>query len=175
MTGSTVHRVNPEFEREWKGARADATEVVINVIRVGERMSAVVESFVRAHGLPSITALQVLSVLWGDQNAGNRRGLAPSEIADRSVMSRPALSGVMDTLERRGLITRSPDPDDRRRALVEITNEGVELMTRLQPQLHQTEVEWTKALSPTQKASLLRELGRLYGHLPAFLNPDTST
>ena len=169
MAESSIHRVNPEFEDEYEGAQADATEVVINVLRAGERMTAVVESFIRARGVPSITALQVLEVLRGDQRAGNSGGLSPSVVAERSIMSRPALSGVMDTLERRGLLRRTPDANDRRRSVVQITDEGVALMDALMRDLHKVEVEWTNPLSANQKASLLRELGRLYGHLPRFL------
>ena len=164
MADDGVHRVNPEFEDEWPGSRADATEVFVNLIRAGENLTALIEAFLRDHGLPSITALMVLEVLRGERKATGA-GLAPSVVADRSVVSRPALSGVMDTLERRGLLRRSPDPNDRRRAIVEITDDGMQALERLLPDLHRAEVEWTSGLSTTQKASLLRETGRLMNHL----------
>src|SRR4051812_17163121 len=119
-----VFRVPSGFEAEWEGSRANATEVFISIIRAGETAMALAESFVRERGVPSITGLMVLEVLRGERKTSGA-GLAPSVIADRSVVSRPALSGVMDTLERRGLLRRQPDPDDRRRTIVEITDEGV--------------------------------------------------
>ena len=97
-----IFRVPPGFDQEWAGARADATEVVLNVIRAGEALSALVDSFVRERGLPSATALIVLEVLRGEGGP-----LAPSVVASRCFLSRPALSGVMDTLERRGLLRRT--------------------------------------------------------------------
>src|SRR5207302_9796003 len=106
------------------------------------------------------TALIVLEVLRGEGGP-----LAPSTVASRSFVSRPALSGVMDTLERRGLLRRAPDPHDRRRTLVEITPDGVRTLESLLPGLHQAEVSWTEGLSETQKAALLRNLGRLQEHL----------
>ena len=169
MADDGLHRVNPEFEAEWPGSRADATEVFVNVIRAGETLTALIEGFLRDHGLPSVTALMVLEVLRGERKATGA-GLAPSVVADRSVVSRPALSGVMDTLERRGLLKRSPDPDDRRRAVVEITDEGVHTLERLLPELHRAEVEWTAGLSTTQKATLLRETGRLMSQLDKLVN-----
>ena len=160
MADPPVFRVPPGFEREWAGARADATEVVLNTIRAGEALSYLVDSFVRQRGLPSATALIVLEVLRGAAGP-----LAPSVVADRCFLSRPALSGVMDTLERHGLLCRYPDPADRRRVLVEITGNGQETLTRLLPDLHRAEVSWTEGLSSTQKAALLHGLGRLQQHL----------
>ena len=160
VSESAVFRVPPGFEAEWAGARADATEVVLNVIRTGEALAALVDSFVRQRGLPSSTALIVLEVLRGEGGP-----LAPSVVADRCFLSRPALSGVMDTLERRGFLLRYPDPADRRRALVEITGKGKEALERLLPELHRAEVSWTDGLSDAQKAALLRGLGRLQHHL----------
>jgi DNA-binding MarR family transcriptional regulator len=157
---SSIVRVEPGFEDEWDGARADSTEVFINLIRAGDLANAIIESFVRERGLPSSTAFMVLEVVRG---AGSP--ISPSEVASRAVMSRPALSGAMNTLEQRGLLLRSPDPTDRRRALVEITAKGRQVMEALLPELHRAEVEWTKSLSANQKETLLRELGRLYGDL----------
>ena len=65
MSQAAIFRVPPGFEQEWDGARADATEVVLNVIRAGEALTALVDSFVRARGLPSATAAQGLGKCWG--------------------------------------------------------------------------------------------------------------
>lgn len=173
VSESGITRVPPGFEQEWAGARADATEIVLNVIRAGEAFNALVESFVRQRGLPSSTALIVLEVLRGEGGP-----LAPSVVASRSFTSRPALSGVMDTLERRGLLRRYPDPADRRGVLVEITPDGKDTLERLLPELHRAEVGWTGGLSGSQKADLLRGLGQLQHHLradPAEPRPPTGT
>ena len=160
VSESAIFRVPPGFEHEWAGARADATEVVLNVIRAGEALTALVDSFVRQRGLPSATSLIVLEVLRGDGGP-----LAPSVVAARCFLSRPALSGVMDTLERHGLLRRYPHPADRRRALVEITAHGKETLENFLPELHEAEVSWTAGLSESQKAVLLESLGQLQQHL----------
>lgn len=160
MSQTALFRVPPGFEQEWPGARAGATEVVLNVIRAGEALAALVDSFVRQRGLPSATALIVLEVLRGDAGP-----LAPSVVAERCFLSRPALSGVMDTLERHGLLRRYPDLSDRRRTLVEITSQGKETLERLLPDLHKAEVAWTAGLTDAQKTALLGGLGRLQQHL----------
>jgi DNA-binding MarR family transcriptional regulator len=160
MSNEATFRVPDGFEEEWAGSRAAATEVVLNVVRAGEALGARVDAFVRPFGLPSSTALVVLAVLRGEQGP-----LQPSVVASRSFVSRPALSGVIDTLARRGYLRRFPHPTDRRRSLVEITPEGLVVMERLLPELHRAEVEWTAGLLEAQQTQLVRLLGRLQRHL----------
>jgi DNA-binding MarR family transcriptional regulator len=162
-------RVNPEFEREWEGSSARATEVVLNVIRTGEALQARISAFVKARGLPSTTALIVLEVLRGDGGP-----LQPSVIADRCFVSRPALSSVLTTLEQRALVTRAAHPTDRRLSLVEITPGGLALMEELLPELHRAEVTLIDpALSPLQQEQLLMHLAKLQGHLETSDAVDT--
>jgi DNA-binding MarR family transcriptional regulator len=166
VTANAWWRVNPEFEQEWEGSSAAATEVVLNVIRTGEALHALVSAVVKQHGLSSTTALIVLEVLRG---AGTP--LQPSVIANRCFLSRPAMSSVLTTLEQQGLITRSAHPEDRRQILVEITQDGLRLMERLLPDLHRAEVSFVApALTPALQQQLLRHLGRLQGHLNSLDN-----
>jgi hypothetical protein len=41
----------------------------------------------------------------------------------------------------------------------------VSILELLLPELHQAEVSWTEGLSQPQKATLLRRIGQLQGHL----------
>jgi DNA-binding MarR family transcriptional regulator len=155
-----IIRVNEDFEDQWPGSRALATEVVLNVVRAGDALTARVDALVRRSGLPSATALIVLEVLRGEG-----RPLQPSVVAERCFLSRPALSSVMATLERRGLLRRAMHPGDRRGVLVEITSKGKAIMRRLLPNLHRAEAEWVSGLSEPDQAELLRHLGQLHQHL----------
>jgi MarR family 2-MHQ and catechol resistance regulon transcriptional repressor len=164
MPFASLLRVNPDFEQEYPGAAADATEVFMNLARAGDLVMSLVESLVREYGLPSASSLLVLEILRGELKATGE-GLSPSVIAERSVISRAALTGVMDTLERRGLLRRSPSATDRRRSVVELTADGLALTEQILPRLHRAEVIWTAGLAPRQKAALLGELRRLFNHI----------
>ena len=50
--------------------------------------------------------------------------LEPCQLAQRLLISRPSVTGLLDTLQTKGLITRQPHADDRRRILVTLTEEG---------------------------------------------------
>src|SRR3712207_1660616 len=49
------------------------------------------------------------------------RVLEPCQLAERLLVSRPSVTGLLDTLQAKGLIVRRPHADDRRRVLVELT------------------------------------------------------
>lgn len=160
MPKPEIVRAPEGFEDEWPGASARATELVINLVRAGDVLTTRVDAFVRGYGLPSATSFVVLEVLRGEGGP-----LRPSIVADRCFLSRPALSSALDTLERRGLVSRSMHPDDRRSALVEITPEGKRVMEGLLPEIHRAEVAWASCFSERQQETLIRQLGALQRHL----------
>ncbi len=57
--------------------------------------------------------------------------LTPSEIADIERVKRPTATRTLRHLADRGLVDRTPDPTDRRSALVAITADGRERLRRL--------------------------------------------
>jgi DNA-binding MarR family transcriptional regulator len=158
-------RMHDGFEAEWPGSRSLATEIVLNVVRTGMTLHARVDAIVRQYGLPSATSLGVLEVLRAEGAA-----LQPSAIAQRLLSSRPALSGVLDTLQSRGFVRRQAHPHSGRGRLVEITASGIEVIEKLLPELHRTEVSWMAGLTERQQKQLIEHLGRLQAHL----NPQTA-
>ena len=69
----------------------------------------------------------------------------------------------VDLLEARGLVRRDPDPNDRRKHSVALTDAGAELLTGTLPRVRQAELEVTAALSEQEQAQLLMLLRRLLG------------
>jgi DNA-binding MarR family transcriptional regulator len=57
--------------------------------------------------------------------------MTPSEIAAIERVKRPTITRTLGCLEREGLIDRTPDPDDRRSALVSVNGAGRERLRRL--------------------------------------------
>ena len=50
--------------------------------------------------------------------------LAPNEIAERLIISRATVTGLLDSLETRAYVRRTPHPTDRRMLLIELTESG---------------------------------------------------
>jgi len=71
------------------------------------------------------------------------------------------LIGVLDALERDGLITREPDPADRRAKLVRITPAGAERHAAVVAGIRAMEDELLAALDARERDALLAALPRL--------------
>jgi DNA-binding MarR family transcriptional regulator len=85
----------------------------------------------------------------------------PSELADQLGLSRGALSARLSPLEDEGLITRTTDPDDRRRVHVELTAKGKRAFDRYGQHEGRDEAALLDTLSRADQrrlADLLREL-----------------
>jgi DNA-binding MarR family transcriptional regulator len=57
--------------------------------------------------------------------------MTPSELAARERIQRPTATRILARLEEAGLVTRTPDPEDRRSSLVTATPEGIALLAEL--------------------------------------------
>jgi DNA-binding MarR family transcriptional regulator len=87
-----------------------------------------VEQQLRAEGGLSYVQFQLLARL-----ADAHGQLTMTELADGVVYSRSGLTYQADLLEKAGLITRGPSPDDDRVTLVTITDSGLALLGRVMP------------------------------------------
>ena len=86
-----------------------------------------VEQHLRAEGGLSYVQFQLLARL------AEAHQLTMTQLADGVVYSRSGLTYQAGLLEKAGLITRSPSPDDERSTLVTITDEGLALVRRILP------------------------------------------
>ncbi|AMO60344.1 MarR family transcriptional regulator [Mycolicibacterium phlei] len=75
------------------------------------------------HGLP-LSQLQLLGEI---SRAGTT---TPAELGTRMGVRAQSLTDGLNELVSRGLITRRPDPDDRRRQLIDLTDAGKDLLER---------------------------------------------
>lgn len=99
-------------------------------------------------------------------NLADGVGRTVSELG-AAVGTRPAtLTGILDRLERRGLITRGPRPGDRRAVLIELTADGVHTAALIRQTLRDLEKRALAGLSADAIVSAravlwaLTELGR---------------
>ncbi len=59
--------------------------------------------------------------------------LDATEIADRCALLLPSLSRILQNLEARGLVHRTPSTEDLRRTLVSVSSEGHQLFDKIAP------------------------------------------
>lgn len=93
------------------------------------------------------------------------RPLSPYEIADHLIISRASVTGLLDSLERRGYARRVPHPDDRRMILIELTGTGRQVADAFRPVVHQNQKLWLEVLSETEQDQLIEALHKLQASL----------
>lgn len=101
-------------------------EVYLNLLRTGDAISQRVETLLRASDL-SGTQYNVLRILRG----AGIPGLTCGETAERMVTHDPDITRLLDRLEKRKLITRTRDSQDRRVVTTRITTGGLKLLSML--------------------------------------------
>ena len=95
-----------------------------------------------------------------------RDGRPFKELADALACTRATITGIVDTLEKKGLVTRTPHPDDRRSMLVKLTAEGKRLL-QATPGLEETFGSCCCNLLPEEETrELIKLLKKLSASLP---------
>ncbi|MXO59781.1 MarR family transcriptional regulator [Altererythrobacter salegens] len=96
--------------------------LTILLVLVARRWRTILDEKLRPTGQSS-ARMEALSAIL---NSPDRS--AQVEIAKRLRIEGPTLTRMIDTLEKDGLVTRMPDPADRRSKLLKLTQEGEETL-----------------------------------------------
>jgi DNA-binding MarR family transcriptional regulator len=155
-TGGAI-RVSGEYAARYSSAAARATECVLNLIRTADQLLEAVGRLWREQDL-SVSAGNALMIV-----VGAPEPLAPKVVSERMLVTRGAVTGLLDVLESRGLVRRQPNADDRRMLLVAPTPRGRHLAQTVQPRIVELEVELLGVLSSQEQEQLIGMLGRLQG------------
>jgi DNA-binding MarR family transcriptional regulator len=111
----------------------------------------------RTQGMP-LTWYDVLLEL----NAADGRRLRMQELGERAVLSRSRVSRIVDELARAGLVTREPDPADRRGSWAVLTDAGRARLRRAAPgYLDGIARHFADHLTPGERAAIAAGLERV--------------
>lgn len=141
------------------GPDAGSVECVQSLQRTEVLLAGRLNHRFRPYGLTTAT-FNVLIVLWTSGHS-----LSPCEIGERLFVTRGTVTGLLDSLERQRLVRRLPHPEDRRMLLIELTEEGCRLLSRLLPEHYQGMADMLACLSDPEKAALIAVLGKIQDHL----------
>ena len=146
---------------QWRRERPDLDPAPIGIIgrisRLARELEQELERVYREHGLEPG---------WHDVLATLRRQgapyqLRPSDFASSLMLTSSGTTKRLDRLERAGLITRAPDPRDRRGVLITLTPAGLELIDTVTDAHLANEQRLLSSLSASDRrrlADLLRKL-----------------
>jgi DNA-binding MarR family transcriptional regulator len=162
-------RVADDFEGEFPGASALATECFLNLAYLGTAMLASLNRVLNGYGIPSYAGFNALAVL-----AGAGEPVPPSVVTDRMIVTRPTVTGILSTLEKRGLVARSAHGSDGRMHLVGLTANGRNSVRRVLPEVHRFENDLFGVLDQGQLRTLLGMLDTVFERLDRAGTPSPS-
>ncbi len=93
--------------------------------------------------------------------------LSPGELARRVTLSNATITGIIDRLERRGLVNRLRSDSDRRRVVISATDEGRKMAASSPPLLQEEFVEKIGRLSDDERHRILDSLRAVAGMMGA--------
>jgi DNA-binding MarR family transcriptional regulator len=88
-------------------------------------------------------------------------GINQTRIGNTLGIDRSTLVAVIDRLEERDLIARTPSPTDRRSHALVLTDEGERYLAKLLPQVHEHERQIATKLSADERATLIALLSKV--------------
>jgi DNA-binding MarR family transcriptional regulator len=153
--------------RELKQKRPFNTseeEAILNLLRTNDQFSNRFGKLFREYGLTS-SQYNVLRILRGDG-----RPMPSLDIAERLIQVVPAITGLIDRLEKQGLVVRRRCTEDRRVVYVEITKTALGILDqvdkplkalhkRLMGHMTRTELKTLSQLLEKARESLLNDNG----------------
>lgn len=88
-------------------------------------------------------------------------GITQQELADRLLVTKGNVCGLMERMMEQGFVERRTDPQDRRAYMLNLTPKGKQLIETILPAHHQLIVSHLNKLAPEKQKQLLDLLGEL--------------
>jgi DNA-binding MarR family transcriptional regulator len=98
-------------------------------------------------------------------NRNPDQGLCPADLADKSGVTRATMTGLLDGLERDGLVAREGHLADRRMLMVRLTTKGREFLDKIVPGYLRKINDLMAPLTEQEKHTAADLLARLGGHV----------
>jgi DNA-binding MarR family transcriptional regulator len=136
-----------------------ACEAFLHLMQAGDEAFRVVDANLTENRI-SAGRFTVLMLLL-DKASNCAQARTPAELADLSHVTRATMTGLIDTLERDGLVTRQPDANDRRMLSVELTTKGHNLLSKILPPHFQRMAALMAPLDESERKTLVQLLTKI--------------
>ncbi|QDT10876.1 MarR family winged helix-turn-helix transcriptional regulator [Planctomycetes bacterium K23_9] len=144
-------KLHEELKRSEPFATSEQ-ETLLNLLRAGDQIDNRLSRLFREHGL-TLSRFNVLrSLIVAD------RTLTCGEIGERMIQVVPAITSLVDKLEKQGLVERNRSTEDRRVVYVSITKQGKKLADQTMKPLAELEQRLMKKLNKSERKALIRLL-----------------
>ncbi|MDQ2631281.1 MAG: MarR family transcriptional regulator [Actinomycetota bacterium] len=153
---------------QWEAERPDldleTMALAARLLGVGRMIDARIGALAAEHGM-TVGEGDILLTL---RRSGAPYRLLPTQLTGSLLVSSGTMTNRLDRLERRGLVERVPNPEDRRSVEIALTDEGRELVDAVIGEHVAREQEMLAPLSARERETLTRILRKLAAHVEAL-------
>lgn len=136
--------------------RSREQQAALCLLRTADAIKRGYSQVIEPHGITP-QQYNVLRILRG----AGPDGLPTLTIGERMIEQTPGVTRLVDRLERKGLVARTPCPKDRRRVFCRITPKGLDLLEELDEPVNRCDAHVVSILPPSELDSLITLLDRV--------------
>ena len=148
-----------EAAKRYPDLDPTAAHAFLHLLRAGDDAIHSCETYMTANGLTQGRFVVLMQLLKKMEDSPQSR--TPAELANMSGVTRATMTGLIDTLERDGLVKREPDPVDRRMMSVRLTGQGHRVLHRVLPGHFRNMARIMSPLSDRERKTLVRLLTKV--------------
>lgn len=146
-----------ELTRDIIGVEPTAIFTAMRTVEVADALAGAIEATLRHQFGLSVGRFSLLMIL----HRYSESELTPSDLAERAGVTRATVTGLLDGLERDGLVERQAHSTDRRRIALQLTAAGRAFIAKLIPAYAPRLSGVAKGLSEGERRQLLRLLEKI--------------
>ena len=158
-----------EASQEFPDLDVSATEACLHLLRTADAVFRVMSRHLQEHGI-SQGRFTVLSILWDTEESST-----PTELAEKANVTRASMTGLVDTLEKEGFVTRTPCPNDRRMMRVALTEKGRSMLEVVLPEHFRRMAKLLQPLTATERKTLVTLLTKVASQGDDMVPPTAET
>ena len=140
--------------------RSKGHEAYVTLLRTADDSKRFVSQVLEPEGV-TLQQYNVLRILRG----AGEDGLPTLSVAERMIERTPGVTRLIDRMEKKGWVRRQRCTEDRRRVWCLITDEGLELLTRLDGPIDAVDDVVSGALDEAELESFIEYMNRIRAHI----------
>ena len=145
--------------------KPDWLPTLLGVVRAYQAFDAISEAHIRKMGLTG-PQFDIIATL------GNTPGMTCGELGEKTLITKGTLTGVLDRLEGKGLVTRVVSKDDRRSFTVKLTRQGQACFESVFPDQLNFLNQYFSQLSTEERATIESSMTRFRAVLSSASTPS---
>ena len=136
--------------------RSREQQATLGLLRTADAVKRSLAQVIEPHGITP-QQYNVLRILRG----AGPDGLPTLTIGERMIEQTPGVTRLIDRLERKGLVARTPCAKDRRRVFCRMTPKGLDLLKELDDPINRWDAQAVSVLPPSDLDLLVDLLDRI--------------